>query len=251
MCLLLASVVAAVIGTYIVVRRMVFITGGIIHASFGGLGIGFWAGINPVLSAGVVAVLSALGVEWLSDKQRVREDSAIGVVWALGMAVGTIFIFLTPGYVPELNSFLFGNILTITTTDLVAIAIYLLVLLTLVILCYKKLVLSAFDADFGKTKSLCVSGVNAFGAIFVALGVVLMIRLVGVMLLISLITLPTMIAECFTRRLPCIIYSSALLSIVCAVTGLFISTIVSVPTSALIVIILVALYAFSKFITRQ
>ena len=118
--IMLVSIASAIIGTYVVCRRMVFVTGGITHASFGGLGLGFYAGLSPALTAGIFAIASALGVEWLSTRQHVREDSAIGVVWALGMALGTIFIFLTPGYVPELSSFLFGNVLTIGTADLIA-----------------------------------------------------------------------------------------------------------------------------------
>lgn len=109
---LLISAAAAMIGTYIVTRRLVAISGGVTHACFGGLGLGCFLGVNPMLTAGIFAVASALGVEWLSDRHKVREDSAIAVVWAVGMAVGVVFVFLTPGFVPELNSFLFGNILT-------------------------------------------------------------------------------------------------------------------------------------------
>ena len=105
--ILLISITSAIIGTYIVARRMLFITGGITHASFGGLGVGYYLGINPTLSALVFAILSALGVEWLSRGKSVREDSAIAVVWALGMAIGIIFIFMTPGYTPGLTEFLF------------------------------------------------------------------------------------------------------------------------------------------------
>ena len=107
---LLISAAAAMIGTYIVTRRLVAISGGVTHACFGGLGLGCFLGVNPMLTAGIFAVASALGVEWLSDRHKVREDSAIAVVWAVGMAVGVVFVFLTPGFVPELNSFLFGNI---------------------------------------------------------------------------------------------------------------------------------------------
>ena len=111
---LLVSLASAIVGTYIVARRMVFISGGITHACFGGLGLGYFLGMNPIAMAAVFAVASALGVELMSARGKIREDSAIAVVWALGMAVGTLFIFLSPGYVPELTSFLFGNILTIS-----------------------------------------------------------------------------------------------------------------------------------------
>jgi len=99
-----ASITAGIIGTYIVTRKMVFLSGGITHASFGGIGIGYYAGINPVVGAAIFGVLSALGIEYLSLHHRIREDSAIGILWAFGMAVGIIFIYLTPGYSPNLRS---------------------------------------------------------------------------------------------------------------------------------------------------
>lgn len=115
-------------------RRLVFISGGITHASFGGLGLGFYLGMNPILMAMLFSVLSAFGVEWVSKTQNVREDSAIAGVWSLGMALGVIFIFLTPGYAPNLSAYLFGNILTVSTGDIIwiaALALLLVVLFTL------------------------------------------------------------------------------------------------------------------------
>ena len=129
--ILLLSVASAVIGTYIVTRRLVSISGGVTHACFGGLGLGYFLGWNPVVMAAVFAVGSSLGVQWMSKRHRVREDSAIAVVWALGMALGTLFIFLTPGYVPELSAFLFGNVLTITQSDLWSFGIFTAVLLNI------------------------------------------------------------------------------------------------------------------------
>ena len=119
----LASVVCGFVGTYIVSRRLVFISGGITHASFGGVGLGVYLGINPILSAMAFAISSACGVQWMSEKRKVREDSAIALFWTLGMSVGIICSFLTPGFMPDLPSFLFGNILTIDSFDLSLLAI--------------------------------------------------------------------------------------------------------------------------------
>ena len=107
---LLTAIACGIVGTYIVSRRLVFISGCITHASFGGLGLGFYLGMNPILMAMLFSVLSAFGVEWASKTQNVREDSAIAGIWSLGMALGVIFIFLTPGYAPNLSAYLFGNI---------------------------------------------------------------------------------------------------------------------------------------------
>ncbi len=120
---LFASITAGLAGTYIVSKRMVFLSGGITHASFGGIGIGYFAGINPVVGAAIFSILSALGIEYLSVRQKIREDSAIGMLWAFGMAIGIIFIYLTPGYTPNLMSYLFGSILTVTYGDIIALGI--------------------------------------------------------------------------------------------------------------------------------
>ena len=117
---LFASIACGVIGTYVVSRRLVFISGGITHASLGGLGIGFYFSFPPLLSAMAFSVFSAFGIQWLSSKQGVREDSAIAVFWSLGMAIGIVLTFLSPGYAPNLSEYLFGNILTITQRDIIA-----------------------------------------------------------------------------------------------------------------------------------
>ena len=133
---LFASIACGIIGVYIVSRRLVFISGGITHASFGGLGVGFYFGINPIFSAMVFSAISGFGIQWLSRRQGVREDSAIAVFWSLGMAIGIMLTFLTPGYTPNLSEYLFGNILTITTTDIMSLLILSAILLVFFIANY-------------------------------------------------------------------------------------------------------------------
>ena len=118
---LLASITCGIVGTYIVTRRIVFISGGITHASFSGIGLGYFLGINPIITASIFGVLSAMGIRSLSTKSDVREDSTIGIFWAFGMATGLLFIAKTPGYVDPM-SYLFGNILLITRGDIWLIA---------------------------------------------------------------------------------------------------------------------------------
>jgi zinc transport system permease protein len=144
----LTAIACGIVGTYIVSRRLVFITGGITHTSFGGLGIGFFAGINPILSALIFSILSAFGVEWVSRKQGVREDSAIAGFWSLGMALGVIAIFMTPGFAPNLSAYLFGNILTISYTDILWISILSVVLIVFFVLFHREILYVAFDNDF-------------------------------------------------------------------------------------------------------
>ena len=245
---LFVSIAAGIIGTYVVSRRMVFITGGITHACFGGLGLGFFLGINPIAMAAVFAIAAATGVEWMSTRQNVRQDSAIGVIWALGMALGTLFIFLSPGYVPELTSFLFGNVLTITSTDIILFAAYLVVLLAFFAVFYPQILLCAFDPDFAATRRLRVSAINLAMTIMIAICIVLTIRLRGIMLLLSLLTMPQMIAEMFTNRFHHMMIISSLVSIACSVLGIFCSYWIAVPASATIVLTLVAAYAVARII---
>ena len=245
---LFVSIAAGIIGTYVVSRRMVFITGGITHACFGGLGLGFFLGINPIAMAAVFAIAAATGVEWMSTRQNVRQDSAIGVIWALGMALGTLFIFLSPGYVPELTSFLFGNVLTITSTDIILFAAYLVVLLAFFAVFYPQILLCAFDPDFAATRRLRVSAINLAITIMIAICIVLTIRLIGIMLLLSLLTMPQMIAEMFTNRFHHMMIISSLVSIACSVLGIFCSYWIAVPASATIVLTLVAAYAVARII---
>ena len=245
---LFVSIAAGIIGTYVVSRRMVFITGGITHACFGGLGLGFFLGINPIAMAAVFAIAAATGVEWMSTRQNVRQDSAIGVIWALGMALGTLFIFLSPGYVPELTSFLFGNVLTITSTDIILFTAYLVVLLAFFAVFYPQILLCAFDPDFAATRRLRVSAINLAMTIMIAICIVLTIRLIGIMLLLSLLTMPQMIAEMFTNRFHHMMIISSLVSIACSVLGIFCSYWIAVPASATIVLTLVAAYAVARII---
>lgn len=233
----LISISAAIIGTYIISRRLVAISGGVTHACFGGLGLGYFLGISPVAMAALFAVGSSIGVEWVSSRFRVREDSAIAVIWALGMAIGVVFVFMTPGYVPELNSFLFGNILTISAGDLWAFGVFTAVLCVFFGIYYHRIIACAFDRDFARVIGLPARLINYVMTVFVAVCIVLTIRLVGVMLLMSMLSLPIMTAEVLFRRYGSIMAASVAVSVVCSVAGLFIGAVADIPCSAFIVLI--------------
>lgn len=242
---ILLSIISGMIGTYIVSRRMVAISGGITHTCFGGLGLGYFLGINPLLMAGVTAVAASVGVEWMSARRNVREDTAIAVVWALGMALGVLFVFLTPGYVPELNAFLFGNILTINPGDLTVTAIYVALLALFYIARFRYIVICAFDRDFARVAGVPVKFITMTMTVMVAIGIVLSIRMVGIMLLISMVSLPQIIAEQYCHRFSTIMWASTVISLVSCLAGLMLSTVVNVPCSAMIVITLVVIYLVS------
>lgn len=247
---LILSIGGALLGSYIVTRRLVSISGGITHSCFGGLGLGYFLGWSPIGMATLFAIASALGVQWLGSR-RVREDSAIAVVWAAGMAVGVTFVFLTPGAVPELNSFLFGNILTITATDLWLFASYTLALTLFYLLAFRKITACAFDSDFMRVAGVRTWVYNGAMTLFIAVGIVLMIRCVGIMLLMSMLTLPTLTAELFSSRMRGIIGWAIGVSVIGCVGGLLAAASINVPASALIVALQVSIYAIASIFRRK
>ena len=240
----LISIACAVIGVYIVTRRMVFIAGGITHTCFGGLGLGYFMGWNPLATAAAFAIAGSLGVEALS-RHSVRQDSAIAVVWALGMAFGILFVFLTPGYVPELNSFLFGNVLSITRADLWIFAFFALIAVSVYASLGKVIMMVSFDEDFARTRYLPVKLINTMMIILVSVCIVLTIKMIGVMLLMSLLSLPQLVAERLSNRYSRMMVISGLVSLIGCLGGLWLSVLIDVPASAVIVILMAIIYAIS------
>ncbi|MDR2147442.1 MAG: metal ABC transporter permease [Tannerella sp.] len=246
---LFVAVSCGIVGTYIVARRIVFISGGITHASFGGLGIGFYLGISPLLSALIFAILSAFGIEYISQSgsyKRIREDSVIAAVWSLGMAIGVIFIFLTPGYAPNLSSYLFGNILTVTRTDIILMAALTAVVMTVFVMERKTILYTAFDRDFAITQRLPVRFIEYSMMFFIAATIVVSINLVGIMLLMSLLTIPQMTANMFTSDYKKITVISCILGFISCIAGLFLSYFLNIPSGAFIILVLIVIFLISK-----
>lgn len=248
---LLMSITAGIIGTYVVARRMLFITGGITHASFGGLGLGLFAGLPPSLTALLFAILSAVGVEWTSRRGAVREDSVIAVFWSLGMALGIIFIFLTPGYTPGLTGFLFGNILAVTRQDLLLFAIFTAITTLLASVYNKTVIYTAFDRDFAKIRGINIRIAEYAIMLILSVCVVLSIKLIGIMLLLSFLSLPQMTAELYVRRYNSIMLLSALIAVVGGLAGLAVSFASDKPAGACIVFMLATIYIVLRCFKKQ
>jgi zinc transport system permease protein len=245
-----ASITAGLAGTYIVSKRMVFLSGGITHASFGGIGIGYFIGINPVIGAAVFGIMSALGVEYLSVKQKIREDSAIGILWAFGMAIGIIFIYLTPGYSPNLMSYLFGSILTVSNADIMALGIMSVILILYFGVFYRTILYISFDEVFARTYSSYVNIFKYLTTSLIALTIVLNIRMAGVVLVISLLTIPPNIAMLFTRLYFKIVIWSVIAGFVGTATGYAISYFAGIPVGATIIFTLVIIWVIAKGISQ-
>jgi len=245
---LFASITAGIIGTYIVSRRLVFLSGGITHASFGGIGLGYYLGIDPVLGAAFFGLSSALGIEYLSEKSKMREDSAIGILWAFGMAVGIIFIYLTPGYAPNLMSYLFGSILTVTWTDIITLGIMSAALIIYTFLFYRVLLYVSFDENYARTFTGRVSLFKYVSVGLTGLAIVFNIRMAGVILIISLLTIPANIIMLFTRKYQKIVVWSFVLSFIGISGGFALSWVTSLPTGAVIVFVLVVFWLMARMV---
>lgn len=243
---LLASIACGLIGTYIVTRRLVFISGGLTHSTFGGIGLGLYMGISPILSAALFSVLSAFGVEWLSKRKDMREDSAIAVFWTLGMALGIIFTFLSPGFAPDLSAYLFGNILTITIDDIVLLGSIAVALTLFFVLYFRPITYIAFDREFARSQGLPVQVFEYILMMFIALTIVGCLRMIGIVLVISLLTIPQMTANLFSHRFHRIIWISIGIGYLSCLGGLFISFYLNVPSGASIIFFSIIIYAICK-----
>jgi len=235
---LLIGISCGLVGTYIVAKRMVFISGGITHASFGGLGISYFLGFSPMTGATLFAIASALGILWLSENKKIREDSLIGIFWSTGMAIGILFIYLSPGYAPNLMSYLFGNVLTITNGQIL--------LSVLLWLFYRPLFYIAFDKEYSHTHHLPIHRIDIGISVIIALCVVLCMKLAGIILVISYLTIPQAIAGLFYKNFKQLLIASAIISSAGSLTGLFISAWLNLPSGASIVICFLFLFIIAR-----
>lgn len=243
---LFASINCGIIGTYIVSRRLVFISGGITHASFGGIGIGYFFGFNPITSAALFAVFSALGIEFLSKKAEIREDSLIGIFWSFGMALGIVFVFLTPGYATNLMGYLFGSLLTVTTIDIRLMAGLTIIVSGFFLVFYKIILFISFDQEYAKTHNAPVQMINYILISLVAITIVLSIKVAGIILVISLLTIPQTIANLYTPNFKQIMFLSVLIAFIGAFAGLMLSYSLNIPSGASIIMSLVLTFIIAK-----
>ena len=248
----LSGITCGVIGTYVVCRRMVFLAGGITHASFGGLGIAFWMGANPIAGAMIFAVLSALGIEWAGSRGRIREDSAIGIIWSVGMAVGALFMSLRPGYTSgDLSAYLFGSIVTVTDSDVAALAALTAVIIAGALLWLRPVMYTAFDRDFARSRGIPTRVISYLMAALVAVTIVLSIRIMGIVLLISLVTMPVVIVNSLSRSYRTIAFAAPLVAVAGNVAGLVVSYNFAVPPGAAIILTLTLTLIMVKLLSLR
>lgn len=234
---ILVSIACGIIGSYVVVNRTVFISGGIAHAAYGGIGLGYLLGIDPIWTALPFSLAAALAMGFIQQRTRQYADTLIGVLWAIGMALGIIFIDLTPGYTADLMSYLFGSILAVPRSSVMAMFILDVVIILLFYIFYKEFLAISFDEEFAKVLNVPIEAFYFLQLGLTALTVVVTMRVVGLIMVIALLTIPAAISIQFTTKLHHMMILSSVLGVVFTLIGLYLSYIFNLTSGATIIMV--------------
>ena len=234
---LLASVICGVMGTMVVVNRIVFLSGGIAHAAFGGIGLAFFFGWHYLVGTISFSIVAALIMAVITLKAKHRADTIIGVIWAIGMAIGILLLDLTPGYNVDLMSYLFGSILTVPDSDIWMMVGVAAVIFGVVTYFYNDYLALSYDEEFAQIRGVRVNTLYVLMIVMLALGVVMIIQVVGLILVIALMTIPPYIAEKYSKSLVSMMVLSSVLSALFTVIGLWLSYVFNLTSGASIIIV--------------
>jgi len=242
---LLSSVICGIMGTIIVEKRLVSMSGGIAHASFGGIGAGYFLGIEPIIGGLVFATITSLSVGQINRKTNTNSDTIISMFWSAGMALGILFIALTPGYPPDMSSYLFGDILAVSNLYLkvmIGLTILIVVVIGLVFNYWK---LYLFDEEYAKIMGIKVVFLEIILYVLISLSIVILIKVVGVILAIALLTIPPAIGKLFTHSLKRLMIVSGILGAIFGLGGLIVSYYINIPSGATIILVAIVGYFVS------
>ncbi len=247
---LLASLGCGIMGSYVVVKRMGFLVGGISHAVLSGMGIAYFIGQSPLTGAVIAALVSAVLIGLIKLRWRQDEDILIAAFWSSGMAIGILFISKTPGYNVNLMSYLFGNILLVTQQDLILMLILDCMLLLAVFVFYKYFLILTFDEEFARLRGVSVEIYYILLLCMIALSIVLMIQMVGLILVLALLVLPAATAALFARSFPRMLIVAVVISLLSTISGLFVSYQPDLPSGAMMVIMATVIYLLGLLYQR-
>lgn len=245
---ILASISCGIIGVVVIEKKLILLSGGIAHTAYGGVGLGYLLGFEPLLGAFGFAILAALGIGWLRRKGQARAETAISLVWALGMALGVLFIALMPGYPPALQSYLFGSILAVTRVDLLLMSGLTACILLASLAFYHHYKAYLFDEQFAAILGLPVRGLENFLLVMVAMAVVLLIRIVGIILLLALLAAPAAIAGLVRTGLAKRMLLAVLAALAITLSGLGLAYALDLPAGAIIAIFCTLAYFLTNLI---
>jgi zinc transport system permease protein len=249
---LLASLCCGTVGSLVVVRKSTYIAGALAHCVLGGLGLARylqvahgWSWAHPMLGALLAACLASLMITWFSLKAKERLDTFLSAIWSSGMAIGVVFLMITPGYGEDLMGYLFGDILLVTTGDLIALALLDIGVLLVIAFQFQQLRACSFHPQLAHLRGIAVGLYEAWFLILVAVNVVLLIRVVGITLVIALLTLPAATAGRFTRTLPAMMLVATILCALFSVGGIVIAYPLDLPAGPVIILVATAGYLLS------
>lgn len=246
----LISIAAGIIGSLVVVNKITFLTGGIAHSAYGGIGIAIYLGIPVLFGATVFAVITAIIIAMLTLNKRQRIDSLIGLMWAFGMAIGIIFVDLTPGYNVDLMSYLFGSIIAVSEDDIIYLSILDIFIISIVMIFYKEILAVSYDAEFAKLRGINTKFFYTLILVLSALCVVAAIKAVGLILVIALLTIPTYLAETFSNKLSTMMIISSILATMFTLIGLGVSYFYDISSGASIIITAVVILTIVKLLKK-
>lgn len=247
---ILVSIACGIVGSYVVVKKIVSISGAISHAAFGGIGLGFFMGINPLLAAVPFTVICAIIIGLINEKAKISEDTAIGILWSVGMALGVIFISLTPQYAGDLLGYLFGNILTVPYSDLILMIILDILIVFIVFLFNREFLAVSFDEEYSRAAGVPSTFIYLLLLATVALSVVILIKVVGVILVIALLSIPAAISRLMTHNIKNMMIISIIIGIILTLIGLWLSYTFNLASGASIVLILGFMFSLSVLIKK-
>lgn len=247
----LISIAAGIIGSLVVVNKITFLTGGIAHSSYGGIGLAIYLGIPVLFGATVFAVLTAILIAIITLKNRTRIDAIIGMMWASGMAIGIIFVDLTPGYNVDLMSYLFGSIIAVSKEDLIYMSVLDIFIISIIVFFYKQILAVSYDSEFASLRGINGKFFYTLILILAALCVVAAIKAVGLILVIALLTIPTYLAESFASRLSTMMIISSILATIFTILGLIVSYTYDISSGASIILVAVVFLAIVKLFSLK
>ncbi len=246
---LLASIVAGVIGTIVMEKKLVSMSGGIAHASFGGIGFGYLLNFEPIWGGLFFAIGSSLLISRITKNGKIKADTLTGILWSFGMALGILFISLTPGYMPDMTSYLFGDILSVSNSSILYMSIFTIIIVLLFIMFFHSFMMYLFDEDYARSTGMNVTLLEYLVYIMIPLGIIVLIKIVGIILTIALMTIPVSIAKMLFNSLKKVVISAVIISTFLCIVGIMISYYVNIPSGACIIIFSTFVYFITWLFT--
>lgn len=219
----LVSIITGIIGSLIVVNKMVFLSGGIAHSAYGGIGLSIYFGLPMLLSTSVFSIIVTIIIALLTYKKRENLDTIIGLTWAIGMSFGILLVDLTPGYNSDLMSYLFGSILAVDNTDIMFMLILLSFIVLVLVFFYRDILAVSYDSEYANLRGIYTRFFYTLILILSALCIVIAIKIVGLILVIALLTIPIYISQRFCNTLFSMMIISSFLSMLFTIFGLVLS----------------------------